>query len=417
MNDSVREELQTSLAPVSGQLRAERVQVRPPEIVPPPKPLYASDRPIAAVATARRVETAALATPKTSPTLVDFQNKNQTLPDWRLQIQNAVRQRLGNVADDGSTTADVAAVRAPIAPRTALPHRPEPAAVRAPVPEIANADPRLSAALDRISKSRQAFLAGEPKAPAPAKPAAPKSFPFNVVAQTPNSYARPAAPAPAVSERPKPEAVMPLRMEKRLDTNKLPLISRVVPTPVAEPKFELADTRSTVPEPHSAEFSEINRIHITAEHHEDEVDELYDQVDEIEDLAPFLVRFNAGLFDLIIGVFASMLALSPLVLSGGNWMTRAGAFTFAGACAIILFIYLTVSLGFFGRTLGMWLFGLELVDAEENEYPTIHQAAVSSSLYILSLGLGGIGFVSIFFNEEKRAVHDLLSGTIIVRDF
>jgi uncharacterized RDD family membrane protein YckC len=139
--------------------------------------------------------------------------------------------------------------------------------------------------------------------------------------------------------------------------------------------------------------------------------------DEIEDLAPFSMRFNAGLFDLIIGVFASMVVLSPIALAGGNWLTAAGVLTFAGSCAIILFLYMTISIGFFGKTLGMRLFSLELVDAEENEYPTISQAAVSSSLYILSLALGGAGFVSVFFNEEKRAVHDLLSGTIIVREF
>ncbi len=82
-----------------------------------------------------------------------------------------------------------------------------------------------------------------------------------------------------------------------------------------------------------------------------------------------------------------------------------------------MFVYLTSSIGFFGKTLGMRLFSLELVDAEENEYPTLHQAAVSSSLYILSLVFGGLGFLTIFFNEEKRAMHDLLSGTIIVREF
>jgi uncharacterized RDD family membrane protein YckC len=91
--------------------------------------------------------------------------------------------------------------------------------------------------------------------------------------------------------------------------------------------------------------------------------------------------------------------------------------TFAGTCAFVLFVYMTASIGFFGKTLGMRLFSLELVDAEENEHPTLHQAAVSSSLFIISLLFGGAGFVTVLFNEERRAVHDLLSGTIIVREF
>ena len=78
---------------------------------------------------------------------------------------------------------------------------------------------------------------------------------------------------------------------------------------------------------------------------------------------------------------------------------------------------MTICVGFFGKTMGMRLFSLEIVDALENEYPTLHQAAISSSVYLISLALAGAGFITAFFNEERRAIHDLLSGTIIVREF
>jgi uncharacterized RDD family membrane protein YckC len=58
-----------------------------------------------------------------------------------------------------------------------------------------------------------------------------------------------------------------------------------------------------------------------------------------------------------------------------------------------------------------------LVDAIENEYPTLKQAAVNSSVFLLSLAVCGAGFLTTFFNEERRALHDLLSGTILVREF
>jgi hypothetical protein len=38
--------------------------------------------------------TTEIAAKPTSPTLVEFQNKNATMPDWRLQLQNAVRKRV-----------------------------------------------------------------------------------------------------------------------------------------------------------------------------------------------------------------------------------------------------------------------------------------------------------------------------------
>jgi uncharacterized RDD family membrane protein YckC len=65
----------------------------------------------------------------------------------------------------------------------------------------------------------------------------------------------------------------------------------------------------------------------------------------------------------------------------------------------------------------MRLFSLELVDIEGEHYPTIHQAAVSSAVYILSLTFGGAGFLTLLFNDEKRAVHDIVSKTIVVKGF
>jgi uncharacterized RDD family membrane protein YckC len=105
------------------------------------------------------------------------------------------------------------------------------------------------------------------------------------------------------------------------------------------------------------------------------------------------------------------------MLSGGTWMSVPGILAIAAAVAIVMFLYLTISIAFVGRTFGMRLFSLELVDVEENAYPTLHQAAVSSAVYLLSLALAGIGFLPVFFNEERRATHDILSGTILLREY
>jgi uncharacterized RDD family membrane protein YckC len=129
------------------------------------------------------------------------------------------------------------------------------------------------------------------------------------------------------------------------------------------------------------------------------------------------MRFGAGLFDLIVGAFISMLVLAPFALNGADWFTGSGALLAGAVWAAVMFVYMTVSLGFLGKTVGMRLFSLELVDAVENEYPTLYQAAVNSSLFLLSLLFLGAGFIPVLFNEERRAVHDLLSGTILVREF
>ena len=85
--------------------------------------------------------------------------------------------------------------------------------------------------------------------------------------------------------------------------------------------------------------------------------------------------------------------------------------------AIVMFVYMTASIGCFGKTFGMHLFKLEMIDINGEEYPTFHQAAVSSSVYLVSIALLGIGFITSLLDEENRAVHDLASGTIVVKEF
>jgi uncharacterized RDD family membrane protein YckC len=199
------------------------------------------------------------------------------------------------------------------------------------------------------------------------------------------------------------------------DTNKLPPLAIKPFEPTVSVQAEIGEP---IASPMPVEFAEIKRIRIRAENQEIQNYELPEvEGDDIEDLAQFSTRFGAGLFDLIIASFTSLLILSPVAFTRGDWFSGAGLLTFAGVSAIVMFLYMTICLGFYGKTMGMRLFSLELVDAVENEYPSLHQAAVSSSVFIISLICGGAGFLTVFFNEEKRAAHDLLSGTILVREF
>jgi uncharacterized RDD family membrane protein YckC len=266
----------------------------------------------------------------------------------------------------------------------------------------------------------------KPKAPAPVPatvPAAPavanRNYPFNVVSRTGETQAAPSVEMKAsVNVLPKPRLVSSLRVGKEVfDTNKLPPlpVPAKVSTSFEKPFSSLAEEK---PEPVNDEIIHIAKVEDEVTNVEPVVDLQEDNSSEIEDLAPFAVRFNAGLFDLIIGGFVSLLLLSPFVLIGsGNWFTWAGLSAFLATSAVVMFIYLTTCLALFGKTFGMRIFSLELVDVEESDYPTFHQAALNSTIYLISMALGGVGFLTILFNEEKRAVHDLLSGTIVVKEF
>jgi len=368
-----------------------------PVVAPPIAPL-----PAPRARTRIKYDTAELTAPKTSPTLVGFQPKNPVVPDWRLQLQNAVRGR--NSGPPADAIAGQNAYEKQLVTNGANALKAE--YVEAPKPEPSHKDPRVANALKRINESRKAFLPETaPKKRTAAKTAADRNFPFNVVEKTAEPPALHSDTKASVNALPKPKLVKTFPVKKKFDTNKLPPIQEAV-APIPPSGFDVMA------------YSEDESVHVTKPDAAIEsVENVENTSSEIDDLAPFAMRFNSGIFDLIIGGFASLVVLSPVAFFGGDWLSVGGLLTFAAAWSIVMFVYLTVCIGVYGRTLGMRLFSLEIIDADENEYPTFHQAAVSSAVYLLSLPLLGAGFLTIFFNEEKRAAHDLLSGTIIVNEF
>ncbi len=420
-NDTVREELQTKIT--SGPLSRNKVAAPPSvekaiEPVPAPKAETALPKPLEIAERTQETgpggPTSGLRQPaKTSPTLVGFQSKQAAIPEWRLQMQNAVRQRMGIATAEAVAT--VATAPAPVrtaspAARTAPARKP----LAAAVPQ--DADPRLAAALGRIQASRHAFSTQAAEPIAPRRTPAQKNVQFNVVPPT--------RPAVAPRKLPEPEFYTPMPkpfeapMRIKLDTNKLPKLSEVIPqSDVPVEIFDEPVEEQAEPSTSQVTTATVNRFVINAEANEaeDDIDEM--DADDLEDLAPFSMRVNAGLFDLIIGIVATMVIMSPFVFAGGDWLSLSGGLLFAGALAVVLFLYTTFSIAFVGKTLGMRLFSLEVVDVDENEYPTMQQAAVSSSVFLLSLMFAGVGFLPMLFNPERRAAHDLASGTIVVREF
>ena len=413
MNDSVREELQPKISPRpsprintnAASVFESRAVAPRPTVTPPVAP--------------RKRVTTGLVSNKTSQTLVEFQNKSTSLPDWRIKLQNAVQQRKGggsvttfaneaNSPDIFLNNKDTALKAAPI----------QPADIES---QIINADPRVANAMRRIAESCKTFHETPLKSK---KPSAPMR-PLTVVATSATTFDSAAAgTAPArIGMPPKPALVSPPTLEKR-DTNKLPPIEQASQPEavIAKPAFERIDEVEEVKKIENgslaAGFPAPHRIQIRTETVETNVPQPTGlDPDEIEDLAPVSMRFGAGLFDFIIGGFSTMVLLTPLAFTNANWFTPASLMTFVATWSIFMFAYMTACLGFFGKTMGMRLFQLELVDALDNEYPTLRQATINSSIFIISLAFAGAGFLAMLFNEEKRALHDLLSGTIIVREF
>jgi len=435
VQDSVREELATKIGRASKPLEfkiveeAEKViTASAPDVI-----AYAEPEPIAAVPnppvierpqpverTVRpRGEQTERISRHTSPTLVGFQNPKSNVPDWRLQLQNAIRQRKAEPIIEQQPL--IPGLHTHLVTNGANALKPQYIAEPEPEP-VRSANPRLENAMKRIEDSRRKFSGtAEPAKAAPAAPA--KNYPFNVVegSRTPATAATASATAarPAtVNTIPKPRLVSKTNVTPRkgLDTNKLPAIAEVAPsTPVA-----VAPAPAEILEAPAHEYEPI-KIEIRHEELETVIPETalepeVETVEEVDDLAPLSTRFTAGLFDVIIAGFATAILMSPLLVRGGEWLSVSGIVAIAAAFGIVMFTYLTVGIGLRGRTFGMKIFSLEVIDIEANEYPTFHQSAVRAAVQLIGLPLLGIGFLPTFFNDERRAAHDLVSGTILVRE-
>ncbi len=428
MNDSVREELKDKICTASKPYKYE-VKPNPTNLTPklsqptvkspPNTPIMSKSiaSPIQqpALSVTVKSNTTEIAPKQTSPTLVEFQHKNSTVPEWRLQLQNAVRKRVDNVNSDGAFIESAPAVsrlHLPTSGANAL--KAEYVEEAAPVIET---NLKLANAMRRIEESRKKFAEHTPEA-APKQEAAPnKNYPFYIATKNAEVMPKPPEMKASVNFAATPKLEdLPVIETKDYDTNKLKPLpnAAIISTSLEKVSGNLPEIEQ---ETKNAPLIKISRVKADEEDIlELEETEFAEETDENEDLAPFAMRFNAGLFDLIIGSFTSLVLLAPFMLSGGKWLSIAGFLAFLVTAAIVMFIYLTTAVGMFGKTFGMKLFSLETIDIEENDYPTFHQAAVSSSVYLVSLALGGIGFIPALFNPERRTAPDLLSGTIVVKE-
>jgi len=76
--------------------------------------------------------------------------------------------------------------------------------------------------------------------------------------------------------------------------------------------------------------------------------------------------------------------------------------------------YFVLLHGMAGTTVGKWVFGLRVVGA--NKAPVSYRQAMVRWFGYVAFAFFGIGFVWILLSREKRAWHDLLARTWVVRD-
>lgn len=134
--------------------------------------------------------------------------------------------------------------------------------------------------------------------------------------------------------------------------------------------------------------------------------------------APFSLRCGAFLIDYI--VLASIVAFSTLIARffGGGARLAGGTVETVGLLAalgvtILNFVFLTA---WRGQTVGKWATGLRIEQMNGRDLSVVRALLRCLVGYPLSFLTLGLGFLVSIFNAQGRALHDLLAGTVVVRD-
>lgn len=135
-----------------------------------------------------------------------------------------------------------------------------------------------------------------------------------------------------------------------------------------------------------------------------------------DDRAPRFKRLVAAVVDLFVVALICAPFAAAIELTISNWVDPRVWGSMAGIAATAMFLYHTCALALAGRTAGMSLCSLHAIDARKACVPTTGQCARRALVYMLSLAALGLGIVYSLFDAEGRTAHDILSGTVVVKN-
>jgi uncharacterized RDD family membrane protein YckC len=129
-------------------------------------------------------------------------------------------------------------------------------------------------------------------------------------------------------------------------------------------------------------------------------------------------RFVAYAIDLAVSTAMFSLALAGIsyvarVVSGQNVSWNRSNIVVAILFAVWEFVYFGYSWAVSGRTFGMAVLGIRVVDADGSVIEP-RRGVIRALVFPLSFLLFGLGFLGILVQREHRALHDLIAGTAVI---
>jgi len=135
-----------------------------------------------------------------------------------------------------------------------------------------------------------------------------------------------------------------------------------------------------------------------------------------------LSRFGAFLIDVAVVWFAFVLTAAGVTFIVDTLTRGQNTRDFSlGTIGIVIlaagaFLYLWFSLALAGRTPGMWVVGVRVVDRQGPPLSG-RQPLIRTLVFPISFLIFGLGFLGVFISPERRSLHDAAAGTVVVYDW
>lgn len=128
--------------------------------------------------------------------------------------------------------------------------------------------------------------------------------------------------------------------------------------------------------------------------------------------AGFWLRFIAFILDtIIVGTIAFLI---NGIFLGGSLTIEAGP-PAIGQQIIYFILIIMFWVNWDGQTPGKKLLGLKLVQSDGSSPISYSQAILRYVGYIISAAIICLGFIMVGFTRQKKSLHDILAGTLVVK--
>jgi len=124
-------------------------------------------------------------------------------------------------------------------------------------------------------------------------------------------------------------------------------------------------------------------------------------------------RVVSAVLDLICCALLTAPIAGALYLAGGSVHDVRAIAVLTGCLVVMTFLYLTLTIALTGRTWGMRLLSLRVIDTKTGLIPTGGQSIGRSIFYLLSLATG-VGILFALVSREGYTAHDRFTRTAVV---